>query len=46
MIDKLIHTIKIDLEPLYTEAENVEGHLTSLRKETAKPAEDHYGMYR
>ena len=46
MIDKLIPTIKIDLEPLYNEAENVEKHLTSLRKQAAKPTEDHYGMYR
>ena len=46
MIDKLIHTIRIDLEPLYNEAENVEKHLTGLRKQAAKPAEDYYGMYR
>jgi len=46
MIDKLIPTIRIDLEPLYNEAENVEKHLTSLRKQAAKPADDHYGMYR
>ncbi len=46
MIDKLIHTIKIDLELLYSEAENVDNHLTGLRKQAAKPAEDQYGMYR
>ena len=46
MINKLIHTINIDLEPLYNEAENVEKHLTVLRKQAAKPTDDHYGMYR
>lgn len=46
LIDTILHTIKIDLEPLYMEAEGVEKHLMGLRKQAAKPAEDHYGMYR
>ena len=46
MIDKLMHTIKIDLEHLYNEAENVEKHLTGRRKQAVKPTDDHYGMYR
>ncbi len=46
MIDKLMDTIRIDLEPLYNEAENVEKHLTVLRKQAAKSTDDHYGMYR
>lgn len=45
VIDTLIPTILIDLEPLYTEAENVEKHLKRLRKQAAKP-EEHYNMYR
>jgi uncharacterized protein len=44
IIDRMIPTIKIDLKPLYQEAEGVEKHLKSLRKQAAKPAE-HYDMY-
>ncbi|MBE0524234.1 MAG: proteasome assembly chaperone family protein [Methanosarcinales archaeon] len=44
-IDELIPTIKIDIEPLLSEAEGLEKHLKGLRKQAAKP-EDPYGMYR
>ncbi|MDF1558542.1 MAG: PAC2 family protein [ANME-2 cluster archaeon] len=44
IIDRMIPTIKIDLQPLYKEAEGVEKYLKSLREQAAKPAE-HYDMY-
>ncbi|MCL7412309.1 MAG: PAC2 family protein [ANME-2 cluster archaeon] len=44
IIDRMIPTIKIDLKPLYEEAEGVEKYLKSLREQAAKP-DDHYDMY-
>ncbi|MCL7416133.1 MAG: PAC2 family protein [ANME-2 cluster archaeon] len=44
IIHRMIPTIKIDMQPLYQEAEGVEKYLKSLRKQAAKP-EDHYDMY-
>lgn len=44
IIDRMIPTIKIDLKPLYQEAEGVEKYLKSLREQAAKP-DDHYDMY-
>ena len=44
IIDRMMPTIKIDLQPLYQEAEGVEKYLKNLREQAAKP-DDHYDMY-
>lgn len=43
-IDELIPTIKIDIEPLLSDAEGLEKHIKTLRKQAAKP-DEHYQMY-
>lgn len=51
VIDKIVPTIKIDVKPLYKEAEKIEGFIKKLREQAKratepKSAEDVYDIYR